>query len=65
MTIAHDGKGYILRNRRRLKESSSIRPETRRIFDIPHATNILNTDLRKYYSSKLALPIIAAIDNYN
>ena len=42
-----------------------MRPETRRIFDILYATNILNTDLRKYYLSKLALPVIMAIDDYN
>ena len=65
MTTAHNGKGYMLRNRRRPKESSSMRPETRRIFDIPHATNTLGTDVRKYHSSKLALPVVVAIDDYN
>jgi hypothetical protein len=65
MTTAHDSKGYMLRNRRRPKESSLIRPETRRIFDIPHATNMLGTNVRIYHLSKLALPVIVTIDDYN
>ena len=42
-----------------------MRPETRRIFDIPHGSNILDIDVRKYHSSKLALPVVVVIDDYN
>ena len=64
MTTAHDGEGYMLRNRRRPKDSSTMKPETKKIFDIPEVAN-LTQDVRKYYSSKLALPVIRVIDDYN
>jgi hypothetical protein len=65
MTTAHDGEGYMLRNRRRPKQSSSMNPLTRSIFDIPKSTNMPPVEARKFYSSKLALPVIRAIDDYN
>ena len=64
MTTAHDGEGYMLRNRRRLKDSSLIKAETKKIFDIPEVRN-LTSDIRKYHLSKLALLVIRAIDDYN
>jgi hypothetical protein len=42
-----------------------MKPETKKIFDIPETANMLSTDVRKYHSSKLALPVIRAIDDYN
>ena len=65
MTIAHDGEGYMLRNRRRPKDSSSIMLATKAIFDILRSENMLAKDVRKFHSSKLALPVILPIDNYN
>ncbi len=64
MTTAHDGEGYMLRNRRRPKDSSTMKPETKKIFDILEVAN-LTQDVRKYYSSKLALPVIRVINDYN
>jgi hypothetical protein len=61
----NNGKGYILRNRRRLKDSSSIMPIIKTIFDILCSENILAKDIWKFYSSKLALPVILPIDDYN
>ena len=55
----------MLRNRRRPKELASIKPETKKIFDIPETPNMLSTDIRKYHSSKLALLVVRAIDDYN
>ncbi|KAN0093927.1 hypothetical protein V8E51_017111 [Hyaloscypha variabilis] len=65
MTTAHNGEGYMLRNRRRPKDSALIKPETKKIFDILETPNLLTTDIRKYYLSKLALLVIRVIDNYN
>ena len=65
MTIAHDGEGYMLRNRRRLKDSSTIMPATKAIFNILRFKNMLAKDVRKFHSSKLALPVILPIDDYN
>ena len=60
-----NGEGYMLRNRRRPKDSSSIMPATKAIFDIPRSENMLAKDVRKFYLSKLALPVILLIDDYN
>jgi len=65
MTIAHDREGYMLRNRRRPKDSGSIIKETKSIFDILHFENMLAKDVKKIHSSKLALPVIFLIDDYN
>ena len=65
MIIAHDGEGYMLRNRRRLKDSSTIMPAIKAIFNIPRSKNMLAKDIRKFYSSKLALPVILPINDYN
>ncbi len=65
MTTAHDGEGYMLRNRRRPKDSSSMIKETKAVFDIPRSENMLAKDLKKIHSSKLALPVILPIDDYN
>ena len=65
MTIAYDREGYMLRNRRRLKDSSTIMPATKAIFNIPRFKNMLAKDVRKFYSSKLALLVILPIDDYN
>ena len=65
MIIAHDGEGYMLRNRRRLKDLSTIMPVTKAIFNIPRFENMLAKDIRKFYSSKLALPVILPINDYN
>jgi hypothetical protein len=65
MTIAHNGEGYMLRNRRRLKDLSTIMPTTKAIFNILRSKNILAKDVRKFYSSKLALLVILLINDYN
>jgi hypothetical protein len=65
MTTAYNSKGYILRNRQRSKDSSSIILATKAIFNIPRSENILAKDIQKFYSSKLALPVILLIDDYN
>ena len=65
MTTAYDGEGYMLRNRRRPKDSSTIMPAIKAIFNIPRSKNMLAKDVRKFYSSKLALPVILPIDDYN
>jgi hypothetical protein len=40
-------------------------PAIKAIFDIPCSENILAKDVRKFYLSKLALPIILPINDYN
>ena len=40
-------------------------PATKAIFDIPRSKNMLAKDVRKFYSSKLALPVIFPINDYN
>jgi hypothetical protein len=40
-------------------------PATKAIFDILRFKNMLAKDIRKFYSSKLALPVILLIDDYN
>jgi len=40
-------------------------PATRSIFDIPRSNTLLEKDLKKYYLSKLALPVTRLIDDYN
>jgi len=65
MTIVYTSKGYILRNRRRPKDSSSMIATTKSIFDILRSTNMLASDVQKFYSSKLALLVILLIDDYN
>jgi len=65
MIIAHDGEGYMLRNRRRLKDLSTIMPAIKAIFNILRFKNMLAKDVRKFYSSKLALPVILPINDYN
>jgi len=65
ITIAHNKEGYILRNRRRLKDLSIIMLAIKAIFNIPRSKNMLAKDIRKFYSSKLALPVILPINDYN
>jgi hypothetical protein len=55
----------MLWNRRRPKDLSSIMPAIKAIFDILRSENILAKDVRKFYLSKLALPVILPINNYN
>jgi len=40
-------------------------PATKAIFNILRSKNILAKDVRKFYSSKLALPVILPINDYN
>ena len=40
-------------------------PATKAIFDIPRSENMLAKDVRKFHSSKLALPVILPINDYN
>jgi len=40
-------------------------PATKAIFNIPRFKNMLAKDVRKFYSSKLALLVILPIDDYN
>jgi hypothetical protein len=65
ITIAYNGEGYMLRNRRRPKDLSTIMPAIKAIFNIPRFENMLAKDIRKFYSSKLALPVILPINDYN
>jgi hypothetical protein len=65
ITIAHDKEGYMLRNRRRPKDLSTIMLAIKAIFNILCFKNILAKDVRKFYSSKLALPVILPINDYN
>jgi hypothetical protein len=55
----------MLRNRQRLKDLNLMKPETKKIFNILNALNILGTNVRKYHLSKLALLVIYTIDDYN
>ena len=55
----------MLRNRRCLKDLGLMIKETKSIFDIPHSKNMLAKDVKKIHSSKLALPVIFLIDDYN
>jgi len=55
----------MLRNRRRPKDLSTIMPAIKAIFNIPRFENMLAKDIRKFYSSKLALPVILPINDYN
>ena len=55
----------MLQNRRRPKDSSFIMLATKAIFDILRFKNMLAKDVRKFHSSKLALPVILLIDDYN
>jgi hypothetical protein len=55
----------MLCNRRRPKDSSIIIPATKAIFNIPCSKNMLAKDVRKFYLSKLALPVILLINDYN
>ena len=65
ITIAHDGEGYMLRNRRRFKDLSTIMPAIKAIFNILRSKNMLAKDVWKFYSSKLALLVILPINDYN
>ena len=65
ITTAHDSTGYILRNRCRPKDLSSILQATKSIFKIPKTDQITKQEAHKFFSSKLALLIIRAIDDYN
>ena len=40
-------------------------PATKAIFNILRFKNMLAKDVRKFHSSKLALPVILPIDDYN
>ena len=42
-----------------------MKPEMKKIFDIPETPNLLSTDVRKYHLSKLALLVVRAINDYN
>ena len=55
----------MLRNRRRPKDLSTIMPAIKAIFNILCSKNMLAKDIRKFYSSKLALPVILPINDYN
>jgi hypothetical protein len=60
-----NGEGYMLRNRRRPKDLSSIMPAIKAIFDILCSENMLAKDVWKFHLSKLALPVILPINDYN
>jgi hypothetical protein len=65
MTTVHDGLGYMLRNRRRPKDSSSMEHSTKQIFQVPKSDEMTEKEAKKHHASKLALPVIRAIDDYN
>ena len=65
ITTVYDSTGYILRPRRRLRDLSLITIVTKSIFNIPTSRTAPEQKLKKYYSSKLALPVTRVIDDYN
>jgi hypothetical protein len=65
MTTVYDGLGYMLCNRRHPKDSSLIETTIKQIFQVPKTDQITQAEVKKCYSSKLALPVIRAIDDYN
>ena len=65
ITTVHNGLGYMLCNRYHLKDSSSIELSTKEIFQVPKSNEILVKETKKYYTSKLALLVIRAINDYN
>jgi hypothetical protein len=64
ITTVHDGSGYILQNRRRLKDSSSMPKTTKSIFDIPRSESDLTQDY-KTHVSRMAMPVVRPIWDYN
>jgi hypothetical protein len=65
MSTIHDGTGYLLRQRRRPRDSASMRTNTKAIFNLPQQDFLTQDLARKFYASKLTLPIILPIDEYN
>ncbi len=65
MSTIYKGIGYKLRPHYWLKDSTSIKPSTKAIFNILQANDILKEFARRIFSSKLALPIIETVDDYN
>jgi hypothetical protein len=72
MSTVHDGTGYQLRPRRRLKNTSTITASTRAIFELlgmplvhHEPGHIVIEAAQRFFTSKLALPVILPIDDYN
>ena len=66
MSTVHDASTYIIRPRRRPKDTSSITTATRQIFDLPLSTKLVNRNVSTRFTVyKLALSIIEPIDKYN
>jgi hypothetical protein len=64
ITTVHDGSGYILQNRRRPKDSSSMPKSARSIFDIPPSESDLTQEYKKQVG-KMAAPVVRPIWDYN
>ena len=67
MSTVHSGLGYMLRNRRRPRDSATMTKATRQAFHIPAPDDLgLTTkQLQRFFASRLALPVILPIDDYN
>jgi hypothetical protein len=72
MSTVHDGTGYQLRPRRRLKNTSTMTASTRAIFELlsmppvhHEPGHIIIEAAQRFFAPKLALPVILPIDNYN
>ncbi|PMD16788.1 hypothetical protein NA56DRAFT_302562 [Hyaloscypha hepaticicola] len=65
ISTVHPGPGYQLRPRKRPRDSSTMTIATKSIFDIPTSSSFPQQPLKKYFSSKLALPVTRLIDDYN
>src|SRR5271167_2295772 len=67
MTTIHDRTGYLIRPRRRPRDSATMKPTTKTIFELPPPRDevISKEACRRFFVSKLALPVTQPVDDYN
>lgn len=69
MSTVHDGLGYMLRNRRRPRDTATMTKATREAFHIPAPEDqiefLTKKEIQRFFGSRLALPVIIPIDDYN
>ena len=72
MSTVHDGRGYQLRPRRRPKTSSTMSTSIRVIFELPRIPlvhyepdYIIVEVAQRFFASKLVLPVVLPVDDYN
>lgn len=65
LTTIHDGKGYMIKARRRPRDSATMPTKTKAIFDIFTSSTNPQQPTQRFYSSKLALPVTKLVDDYN